>query len=115
MRVGEILSQKSFNVEIKDEKSGKEFLEAIGYKEIMEIKDNNIVYGKNNFQIATKNIENGENLIEIEIDENDERYNNIDKIKEKLISLNLPLYMDNFFVKKAEIELEKKLKNKTFI
>ena len=112
MRIGEILSQKSFNVEIKNEKSGKEFLEAIGYKEIMEIKDNNIVYGKNNFQIATKNIENGENLIEIEIDENDERYN---KIKEKLIILNLPLYMDNFFVKKAEIELEKKLKNKTFI
>lgn len=109
---GTILNQIIYNVNILDKTEGINFVKAIGYKQIMQIKEIGIVYEKNGFQIDTKNIENMENLIEVEIVPDDERYNTIEKLKETLIKFDLPLYMDNFFVKKAEIELEKILKDR---
>lgn len=109
---GTILNQIIYNVNILDKTEGINFVKAIGYKQIMQIKEIGIVYEKDGFQIDTKNIENMENLIEVEIVPDDERYNTIEKLKETLIKFDLPLYMDNFFVKKAEIELEKILKDR---
>lgn len=109
---GTILNQIIYNVNILDKTEGINFVKAIGYKQIMQIKEIVIVYEKDGFQIDTKNIENMENLIEVEIVPDDERYNTIEKLKETLIKFDLPLYMDNFFVKKAEIELEKILKDR---
>lgn len=105
---GNILSQEAVNCDIKDIEDAKNLLKAIGYREVMCIKENDIVYEKDGLQLAIKDIKNGDKLIEIETEENDE-LNTIDKLIQKINKLDIPIYTDNYFVKKAEIELDKVL------
>lgn len=105
---GNILSQEAVNCDIKDIEDAKNLLKAIGYREVMCIKENDIVYEKDGLQLAIKDIKNGHNLIEIETEDNDE-LNTIDKLIQKINKLDIPIYTDNYFVKKAEIELDKVL------
>lgn len=107
---GNIVSQSSINCDILSIEDAKKLLEAIKYKEIMKINENDIVYEKDGFEIAIKDIENGDNLIEIET-ENNEEMDSIEKLKNKLEQIDIPIYKDDYFIKKAEIELEKVLKN----
>ena len=76
----------------------------------MNIKENDIVYEKNGFELAVKDIENGDNLIEIE--EKDE-LDTTEKLIQKVNEIGIPIYTDNYFVKKAEIELDKILTKKS--
>ena len=55
--------------------------EAIEYYKIMNIVENDIVYGKGDFEIAIKDIYNGDNLIEIETVANNKKINTIEKGK----------------------------------
>ena len=107
---GNILNQSSVNCKIFDLEEGRNFLENIGYKEILNIKESDIVYQKDDLKIAIKDIENGDKLIEVETVENNREFNTIEKLKEKILQMKLPIYEEDFFVKKAEVELEKKLK-----
>lgn len=108
---GNILSQEAINCDISEIEDAKKFLNAIDYKEIMRIKENDIVYEKDGFELAIKDIENGDNLIEIETEDNEE-FDTIEKLIQKVNEIDIPIYTDNYFVKKAEIELEKVLKIK---
>ena len=65
---GDILSQKSVNCDIASIEDAKNLLKAMGYKEIMNIKEENIVYEKDGFELAIKNVINGDNLIEVELE-----------------------------------------------
>ena len=103
---GDIISQEKYDCEIKDLQQGKELLKAIKYKELMNIREDDIVYEKAGLEISIKDIEDGENLIEIELNE---KFASIDKLKQKINELNIPIDKSNFFVKKAEIELKKVL------
>lgn len=105
---GNILQQEAVNCDILDIEDAKKLLKAIGYHEIMCIKEDDIVYEKDGLQLAVKDINNGDKLIEIETEENEE-LNTIDKLIEKINKLDIPIYTDNYFVKKAEIELNKVL------
>lgn len=107
---GNILNQVATSCEIKDIEEAKRLFYAIGYREIMNVKENDLVYGKDGFELAIKNIQNGEKLIEIETVENNEELNTIEKLKSKVVSIEIPIYTDNYFVKKAEIELNKILR-----
>ena len=104
---GEIINQKNVNCEIKSVQEGKNFLDSIGYKEILNIKENDVVYEKDDFKIAIKDVINGDNLIEIETVKNNIELDTIEKLKVKLNELQLPIDTNDYFVKKAEIELEK--------
>lgn len=103
---GEIISQEKYDCEIKEKDQGKNILEAIGYREIMTIKEYDVVYSKNELDIEIKDIVNGDNLIEIETNA---ELNTIDKLKQKISKLDIPIDESDFFVKKAEIELKKLL------
>ncbi len=103
---GDIISQQNIDCDISNINDGKKFLNAIGYKEIMNIKENNIVYGKEGLNIALKDIEDGEKLIEIETVETNEDLNTVEKLKEKLNELKLPLDTKDYFIKKAEMKLK---------
>ena len=103
---GNILNQEAVNCNIFEIDDAKKLLRAIGYKEIMNIKENDIVYEKDGFQLAVKDIQNGDNLIEIETEEKKELCT-IEKLIQKVNEIGLPVYTDNYFVKKAEIELNK--------
>ena len=103
---GKILNQESINCNISDIEEAKKLLKAIGYKEIMNIIEDDVVYEKEGFEIAVKDIKNGDNLIEIETTDNNE-LDSIEKLIKKVNELEIPIYTDNYFVKKAEVELEK--------
>lgn len=102
---GDVISQEKYDCEIKEQEQGKRILKAVGYKEIMTIKENDVVYSKDGLNIQIKNITNGENLIEIETIDSNKELDTIDKLKQKIIKLNIPIDKSDFFVKKAEIKL----------
>jgi len=106
---GTIINQKKENCKINEIKEGKDFLKAIGYRELMTIKEKSMEYEKNGLQITVKDVENGDKLIEIETVIGNTELDTIDKLKQKINELELPIYTDDYFVKKAEIELEKVL------
>ncbi|MFR8233307.1 MAG: hypothetical protein ACLVA2_02700 [Clostridia bacterium] len=106
---GNILKQEAINCDVLEVEDAKKLLKEIGYIEIMNIKEDDVVYEKDGFQLAIKDIKNGDNLIEIETEDNEE-LNTINKIKQKILKEEIPIYTDNYFVKKAEIELDKVLK-----
>lgn len=103
---GNIIKQSKKECDIKDIEQGREFLKDLGYKELMRIKENGSIFLKDDFEIETKDIQNGDKLIEIE--END-TYKTIDSIKEQLKEFNLPIDTNDYFIKKAEVELKKVL------
>lgn len=110
---GEIINQTSTNCYIHDINEAKNFLNAIDYKEIMNIKEYNTVYCKENFELAIKEILNGDILIEVETEENT-NYNTIDKLKNVITNLEIPIQPNEFFIKKAEVELDKALNKMLF-
>lgn len=104
---GNILRQSKVDCEILNVETGKAFIKAIGYKELMSIEERDIVYEKDGLKIAIKDIKNGELLMEIETVEGNKQYDTIDKLKQRIEELELPIDKSNYFVKKAEIELAK--------
>ena len=108
---GSIIRQDKKDCIIKYIYEGIEFIEALGYKELMTIKEKRIVYRKDDLQLVIKDVENSENLIEIETKENNEKLDTIDKLKNIVRELQIPIKANNYFVKKAEIELKKLINN----
>ena len=104
---GDILSQESINCDILNIDEAVNLFKAINYYRIMNIIEKDIVYEKDNFEIAIKDIENGDNLIEVETISNNSNMDTIEKLKTQIINLQIPVDTSNFFVKKAEIELDK--------
>ena len=104
---GEILSQKATNCDILDFKAGINLFSELGYYEIMNIKESDVIYYKNKIELALKFIENSNTLIEIETNDN---FDTIDKLKRLVNEIEIPIEKDNYFVKKAEDELNKILK-----
>lgn len=106
---GTIIKQEKIECKIKDIEQGKEFIKALEYKELMTIKEKDIVYEKDHLKLAIKDIENGENLIEIETIEDNSDFDTTDKLIKKINELKIPINTEDYYVKKAEIELKKSL------
>jgi len=104
---GTIINQKKENCKINDIEEGKKFLRAIGYKELMTIKESSIEYEKDGLQITVKDVENSDKMIELETSDENNELDTIEKLIQKLDELELPIDTSDYFVKKAEIELEK--------
>ena len=104
---GDILSQEKVDCGVTNKEDAKRFIEVIGYKRLMNIRENGTIFTNGELEIDVKDIINGEDLIEIEIVENNEKLNTIDKLKDEINKLEIPIDTSNYFVKKAEIELEK--------
>ena len=106
---GDIINQKTINCNVQNIEDAKKIFEALDYYEIMNIKEDDVIYSKNDFELAIKFIENSDILIEIET-EVDTKWDTIEKIKNIITEINLPIEKDNYFIKKAENELDKILK-----
>ena len=102
-----IISQETINCEVSDIEDAKNFIEVICYKNIMCIEEEDVVYSKDGFELAVKDIKNGDKLIEVETDSQNSEIDTVEKIKNRILQENLPIYENNYFVKKAEIELNK--------
>lgn len=104
---GEILEQKSIRLKVQDCQDAETFMTAIGYKKLMNIIEEDYAYKKDDFELLTKDVKNGDNMIEVETQIDNKRLDTIDKIQKVLENEELPLDFSDYFVKKAEIELNK--------
>lgn len=86
-------------------------MEAIGFYEIMTIEEEDMVYEKDNFQLSMKQVKNGDILLEVETNCNNPNLDCIEKLKQKLLELQIPIDTSDFFVKKAEIEFNKQYRS----
>lgn len=108
---GDILKQQKFECNILDVNEAKRFLEAVGYKSVMDIFEKDICYSKDGLKLAFKDIKNGDILMEVET-QDIEGFRTTKELKEKVLKLNLPIDTSNFFVKKAEVELGRVINRK---
>lgn len=106
---GEIVSQTATSYEVIDYTEGIRLFEELGYYEIMNIIENDIIYYNDKIELAIKDIYNGDLLIEIETNDN---IKTIEELKEIIERLEIPFEKENYFVKKAEERLDKILKEK---
>ena len=106
---GDIINQKAINCDVSNIEDAIKLFKSLGYYEIMNIKENDIIYYKDKFELAIKFIENSDILIEIETEPNT-KWDTIEKIKTILSEMNMPIEKDKYFIKKAENELNKVLK-----
>lgn len=106
---GEIVSQTATSCEVLDYTEGIRLFEELGYYEIMNIIEDDIIYYNDKIELAIKDIYNGDLLIETETNKN---ITTIEELKKMIERLEILFEKDNYFVKKAEETLDKILKEK---
>lgn len=104
---GNILRQSKVDCEIVNAETGKAFIEAIGYNKLMNILEYDKIFEKECLKIAVKDIKNGDKLIEVETVEDNNELDTIEKIKQKINELKIPIDTNDYFIKKSEVELKK--------
>ena len=108
---GEIVSQTATSCEVIDYTEGIRLFEELGYYEIMNIIEDDIIYYNDKIELAIKDIYNGDLLIETETNKN---ITTIEELKRIIESLEIPFEKDNYFVKKAEERLGKILEKRKY-
>jgi len=104
--LGEITKQGKVSCKVETAEKAEHLLNMIGWVRLMEINDHIIIYANDITELAVQLVNNH---IYIEIEEysrlHDKIYKNIDEIKKEFLKYNIPIKNNNYFVKKAEIEL----------
>ena len=108
---GEIVSQTAISCEVIDYTQGIRLFEELGYYEIMNIIENDIIYYNDKIELAIKDVYNGDLLMEIETNNNT---TTIEELKEIIESLEISFEKENYFVKKAEERLGKVIDEKKY-
>ena len=108
---GEIVSQTAISCKVFDYTEGIRLFEELGYYEIMNIIEDDIIYYNDKIELAIKDIYNGDLLIETETNENIKK---IEELKEIIEKLEIPFEKENYFVKKAEERLRGILAEKKY-
>lgn len=108
---GEIVSQTATSCEVIDYTEGIKLFEELGYYEIMNIIEDDIIYYNDKIELAIKDIENGDLLIETETNKN---ITTIEELKKIIEKLEISFEKDNYFVKKAEERLRGILAEKKY-
>ena len=103
--IGEIVSQTAIKCSIDSVEEAKKIFYAVGFKELMKINELHISFIKDNFKIIVKkNIDNNYVLIEAETNMH---YKTIKELQNKIKEIKDYIDLNDFFVKKAEIELQR--------
>ena len=106
-----IIEQGKIECPIEDINKAIKFMEAINYKHLFKIYDKCIVYANNKSELVVQLVNNEYIFIEMEdkCEHIDKIYNSIEEMINDLNSYNLSFDRNNYFVKKAELILEKNL------
>lgn len=104
----EIIKQGKVNVKIDDIENSKLLFENLGFEELIRINDHMLVYATDKDEFVIQSVNNKHIYIEIEDKCNyaNRFYDSVDEMKNVIIDNNIPIKNNNFFVKKAEIELQ---------
>ena len=103
---GEIVSQTATSCEVFDYTESIRLFEELGYYEIINIIEDDIIYYNDKIELAIKDVYNGDLLIETETNKN---IKTIEELKKIIESLEIHFEKENYFVKKAEETLGKVL------
>lgn len=103
----EIIKQGKINVKVDSIDNSKKLLEALNFEKLISINDNLTVYSNGVDEIVLQYVNNKHVYIEIEDKCNyiDKKYNSIEEMIDVIKKYNIPIKDDNYFVKKAYIEL----------
>ena len=109
---GDILKQAKVSCKVNDIKEASNFMKTIGYKELIHIQNNSVVYANDKIEFAVQLV--NDKYIFIELEERSEHvktvFSNIEDMKKVIDSLNIPMVKNNYFAKKAVIVLEESKK-----
>ena len=97
---------------VEDINKAIEFMKAINYEVLIEINDHCTEYVNSEIELIVQDVNNKYLFFEAE-DElryTNKKFKSIDEIKETINKYDIPFKKDNYFVKKAEIILNEKLK-----
>lgn len=110
----EIVKQGKIQCEITSLQKAEELLNALSYYKLIDVRDHVTVYVNDKTELHVQQVNNKHLYIEMETECNylEKKYLNRDAMIKDLLSYNIPLKEDNFFVKKAEIELKEKFDEK---
>ena len=108
---GDIIKQAKVSCKVNDIKEASNFMKTIGYKELIHIQNNSVVYTNDKIEFAVQLV--NDKYIFIELEDKSEylnkTYSSIEEIKEEINLYNLPIVKDKYFAKKAAIILEDEL------
>ena len=108
---GDILKQAKVSCKVNDIKEASNFMKTIGYKELIHIQNNSVVYTNDKIEFAVQLV--NDKYIFIELEDKSEylnkTYSSIEEMKEEINLYNLPIVKDKYFAKKAAIILEDEL------
>ena len=104
----EITKQGKVKVKIDDIDNSKLLFEKLNFEELIKINDHMLVYATDKDELVVQNVNGKHVYIEIEDKCNyaDRFYNSIEEMKEVIIDNSIPIKGNDFFAKKAEIELQ---------
>lgn len=104
----EITKQGKIKVIIDDVEKSKLLFERLNFEELIRINDHLLVYASDKDELVIQCVNNKHIYIEIEDKCNyvNRTYTSINEMKKVIIDNSIPIKSDNFFVKKAEIELQ---------
>lgn len=107
---GEIIKQGKINCKVESIEDAKKLLEFIGYNQLIKIVDCIYVYANDVSELSVQLVNDKHIYIEVEEKCNfiDKSYNDIEEMKKVIKDYNIPIVDNNYFVKKAEIELKEK-------
>lgn len=109
---GDIIKQAKVSCKVNDIKEASNFMKTIGYKELIHIQNNSVVYTNDKIEFAVQLV--NDKYIFIELEERSEHvktvFSNIEDMKKVIDSLNIPMVKNNYFAKKAVIVLEESKK-----
>ena len=108
---GDIIKQAKVSCKVNDIKEASNFMKTIGYKELIHIQNNSVVYTNDKIEFAVQLV--NDKYIFIELEDKSEylnkTYSSIEEMKEEINLYNVPIVKDKYFAKKAAIILEDEL------
>ncbi len=111
---GDIIKQAKVSCKVNDIKEASNFMKTIGYKELIHIQNNSVVYTNDKIEFAVQLV--NDKYIFIELEDKSEylnkTYSSIEEMKKEINLYNLPIVKDKYFAKKAAIILEDELNKK---
>lgn len=103
----EIVKESKVNCSIESIDDAKELFQSINYEELIRVNDHLTVYSNNIDEILVQFVNGKHIYIEIEEQCNyiDKKYLDIEEMKEVISKYNIPIKDNNYYAKKAEVEL----------
>ncbi|MBQ6841127.1 MAG: hypothetical protein IJO63_03320 [Bacilli bacterium] len=108
----EIVSQSQVKCQVYSVKEAIEFFEGINYHSLIKINDHIKVYANDEVEFAVQFVNNKHIYIELEQDKDGKRiYKDLESMKNIFKKYNIPIKNNDYFVKKAEVELLETMHN----